>query len=175
MFYFLMPYYKSGGISTIMRVFAKEGIMYLCVRHQSIADAYSIVMFFANALNVAFFVQTNFTGQAINAGFSLVMSSVMSCRLVLSLRDNESNTNVGRSSAGNHGGASFWTRSAATAPPSYASPVSTNPLPKANSHALPFSRYGDDFSEKPYDRNDSSPPQTSSGIRVETTVHVATD
>ena len=105
MIWYMRPHYKNGSASTIMRVFLREGMVYF------------VVITLANALNVAFFSQTTFSGQAINTGFSLSsvalaadalltrrsMTSVMSCRLILSLRDKEA-----LAPRTQHGSQSFW-------------------------------------------------------------------
>lgn len=177
MIWYMRPHFKNGSASTIMRVFLREGLLYF------------VVITLANALNIAFFAQTTFSGQAINTGFSLAMTSIMSCRLILSLRDKEAL--APRSQA--HGSASFWAgRSALDAPLKVPGSqiVST---PHAVGHALPLSKLesGEQYSEKSlsgksafhvhgdaYVLGDDLEVQQdvhSTGVRVERTVAVSRD
>ena len=230
MIWYMRPHFKNGSASTIMRVFLREGLLYfvvMCVFAHPTAptDQYPRQRLehrllrpncacdcrarwspggrcrLANSSSSSLTLQT-FSGQAINTGFSLAMTSIMSCRLILSLRDKEAL--APRSQA--HGSASFctwasavsaltWTgagRSALDAPLKVPGSqiVST---PHAVGHALPLSKLesGEQYSEKSlsgksafhvhgdaYVLGDDLEVQQdvhSTGVRVERTVAVSRD
>ncbi|KAJ7057713.1 hypothetical protein C8F01DRAFT_1256337 [Mycena amicta] len=81
--YRLIDQNKRGGSSSLMNRMVRDGLFYFCAITS------------LNLLNVLFFIQSDKLIQAINAPMSIQISSVLCCRLILSLRsENEPSSSV---------------------------------------------------------------------------------